>query len=50
MAIDAFHALEGHGMARVDFFLRDDGALLVNEVNTIPGFTARATWRPRRAR
>jgi D-alanine-D-alanine ligase len=40
MAIEAFHALEGHGMARVDFFLRDDGALLVNEVNTIPGFTA----------
>ena len=28
-------------MARVDFFLeRDDGALYVNEVNTIPGFTA----------
>jgi len=40
MAIDAFHALEGHGMARVDFFLREDGTLLVNEVNTIPGFTA----------
>jgi D-alanine-D-alanine ligase len=40
MAVAAFHALEGHGMARVDFFLRGDGALLVNEVNTIPGFTA----------
>ena len=40
MAVAAFHALEGHGMARVDFFLREDGALLVNEVNTIPGFTA----------
>jgi D-alanine-D-alanine ligase len=26
-------------MARVDFFLRDDGAFLVNELNTIPGFT-----------
>jgi D-alanine-D-alanine ligase len=40
MAIAAFHALEGYGMARVDFFLHDDGSLLVNEVNTIPGFTA----------
>ena len=26
-------------MARVDFFLRADGSLLVNEVNTLPGFT-----------
>ena len=26
-------------MARVDFFLRDDGVFLVNELNTIPGFT-----------
>jgi D-alanine-D-alanine ligase len=27
-------------MARVDFFLRRDGSLVVNEINTIPGFTA----------
>ena len=27
-------------MARVDFFLEDSGRLLVNEVNTIPGFTS----------
>jgi D-alanine-D-alanine ligase len=27
-------------MARVDFFLRPDGQFLVNEINTIPGFTA----------
>jgi D-alanine-D-alanine ligase len=26
-------------MARVDFFLRDDGTFVVNELNTIPGFT-----------
>ena len=26
-------------MARVDFFLRPNGAVLVNEINTIPGFT-----------
>ncbi len=41
MALRAFTVLEGAGMARVDFFLRRrDGALLVNELNTIPGFTA----------
>ena len=40
MAIDAFKAVDGSGMARVDFFLsRDTGKLFVNEVNTIPGFT-----------
>jgi D-alanine-D-alanine ligase len=39
MAVAAFKALCCEGMARVDFFLRPDGALLVNEINTIPGFT-----------
>lgn len=39
MAADAFRALGCAGMARVDFFLKTDGALVVNEVNTIPGFT-----------
>jgi D-alanine-D-alanine ligase len=40
MAIEAFKAVDGAGMARVDFFLsRDTGTLFVNEVNTIPGFT-----------
>jgi D-alanine-D-alanine ligase len=40
-AIATFRALELAGMARVDFFVaRDLGALYVNEVNTIPGFTA----------
>lgn len=39
-AIDAFTAIDGAGMARVDFLLsRSTGALYVNEVNTIPGFT-----------
>lgn len=39
-AVEAFRALELHGMARVDFFLdRDTGKLYLNEVNTIPGFT-----------
>ena len=38
MAVTAFRAVECWGMARVDFFLRGD-ELLVNEINTIPGFT-----------
>jgi D-alanine-D-alanine ligase len=41
MAIRAFKAIDGTGLARVDFFLRKDtGALLVNEINTLPGMTA----------
>ena len=41
LAVDTFRCLELAGMARVDFFLeRMTGALYVNEVNTIPGFTA----------
>ena len=35
----AFQALACEGLARVDFFLRPDGAVLVNELNTMPGFT-----------
>jgi D-alanine-D-alanine ligase len=35
----AFEALSCEGLARVDFFYREDGSLLVNEVNTMPGFT-----------
>jgi D-alanine-D-alanine ligase len=40
LSIAAFRALDGAGMARVDFFLTPDGRLLLNEVNTIPGFTS----------
>ena len=41
LAVATFRALDLAGLARVDFFLaRDTGALYVNEVNTIPGFTA----------
>ena len=36
----AFRALDCAGLARVDFFLQRDGRLVVNEVNTMPGFTA----------
>jgi D-alanine-D-alanine ligase len=40
LALKTFEVLECEGLARVDFFLQSDGALLVNEINTIPGFTA----------
>jgi D-alanine-D-alanine ligase len=40
MSIEAFRAVDGAGMARVDFLMaRDTGEVFVNEVNTIPGFT-----------
>ena len=39
MAVAAFRALDCQGLARVDFFVGDDGRLVVNEVNTMPGFT-----------
>jgi D-alanine-D-alanine ligase len=40
LALAAFRAIEGEGMARVDFLLdRGDGRLYLNEINTIPGFT-----------
>jgi D-alanine-D-alanine ligase len=38
-AIEAFEALDCEGLARVDFFVTDTGDLLVNELNTMPGFT-----------
>jgi D-alanine-D-alanine ligase len=40
VALQSFEVLECEGMARVDLFLRADGEILVNEINTIPGFTA----------
>jgi D-alanine-D-alanine ligase len=40
LAVDAFRAVDGAGMARVDFLVgRKSGDTFVNEVNTIPGFT-----------
>ena len=40
----AFCACECAGMARVDCFVEDDGTVLVNELNTIPGFTATSVY------
>jgi D-alanine-D-alanine ligase len=39
MSVAAFRAIDGAGMARVDFFVRDGDDVVVNEINTIPGFT-----------
>ncbi len=38
-AVEVHRALACEGMSRVDFFLKEDGEVLVNELNTIPGFT-----------
>ncbi len=43
-AVEAFVASECEGMARVDFFVRRDGEVVVNELNTIPGFTATSVY------
>jgi D-alanine-D-alanine ligase len=44
LAVDSFVATDCEGMARVDFFVRPDGEVVVNELNTIPGFTATSVY------
>ncbi|MFN2467364.1 MAG: D-alanine--D-alanine ligase family protein [Gaiellaceae bacterium] len=44
LAVRAFVATECEGMARADCFVREDGEVLVNELNTIPGFTATSVY------
>ncbi len=44
LAVASFQAADCEGMARVDFFVRDGGEVLVNELNTIPGFTATSVY------
>lgn len=44
LAVDSFVATECEGMARIDFFVRPDGAIVVNEINTIPGFTSTSVY------
>lgn len=39
LAKEAYTALGCAGLARCDFFVREDGAVLINEINTLPGFT-----------
>jgi D-alanine-D-alanine ligase len=44
LAVRAFVATDCEGMARVDMFVREDGDVLVNELNTIPGFTSTSVY------
>jgi D-alanine-D-alanine ligase len=44
LAIKAFQAVDCAGMARVDFFIETGGRVLVNEINTIPGFTQTSAY------
>jgi D-alanine-D-alanine ligase len=44
LAEAVFKAIGGTGLARCDFFARDDGEVLVNEINTIPGFTSTSVF------
>jgi D-alanine-D-alanine ligase len=39
LAVKTFKVLECEGLGRVDFFLKDSGEVIVNEINTMPGFT-----------
>ena len=39
-AMDIFRAVDGYGLARVDFFVTEEGEVVFNEINTLPGFTA----------
>jgi D-alanine-D-alanine ligase len=44
LAARVFKAIDGSGLARCDFFVLDDGEVLVNELNTIPGFTSTSVF------
>jgi len=39
MSVDAYKAIDASGLSRVDFFLKPEGQLLLNEINTLPGLT-----------
>jgi D-alanine-D-alanine ligase len=44
LALDAFSLIDGRGIARVDFFLTPEGEVILNELNTMPGFTATSMY------
>lgn len=44
LALDAFALIDGKGIARVDFFLTNQGEIILNELNTMPGFTATSMY------
>lgn len=39
-AVKIFKGVDGYGLSRVDFFVEEDGGVVFNEINTLPGFTA----------
>ena len=43
-AVQAFKALGCSGLARVDFFYTNKGEIVINELNTMPGFTATSVY------
>jgi D-alanine-D-alanine ligase len=44
LAVEVFKIIDCSGMARVDFFVEDGGTVLVNELNSIPGFTSTSVY------
>jgi D-alanine-D-alanine ligase len=44
LAVDTFRRVGCAGLARVDFFVEDGDRVLVNELNTMPGFTATSAF------
>jgi D-alanine-D-alanine ligase len=44
LAVSAFHVLGCSGLARCDFFYTNDGEIVINEVNTMPGFTGTSVY------
>jgi D-alanine-D-alanine ligase len=44
LALEAFQAIDCAGLARVDFFIEGEASVLVNEINTLPGFTATSAY------
>jgi D-alanine-D-alanine ligase len=44
LAVEVYRRVRGAGLARVDFFVTGDGHVLVNELNTMPGFTATSVF------
>ena len=44
LAVAAFHVLGCSGLARCDFFYTSDGEIIINEVNTMPGFTGTSVY------
>jgi D-alanine-D-alanine ligase len=44
LAVSAFHVLGCSGLARCDFFYTNEGEIIINEVNTMPGFTGTSVY------